>query len=321
MSFKQKFIQLQNLRYRKTILCTAGAMIVAVSLGLLLHSAQKKSIQFIQIEEETQKQPVTLNIAGKKYIVYTQGRTVGDVLQEQNIHVNPLDQVNPALNQPVSGNQTITLTRVTKRMESQLKTVAFNTQKKAEHTMMEGQTKVVQKGQPGKVLEGYEVVYTNGKPTGKKLITSKVIQPEKDQVVAIGTSRMVALSRGEESSRRAMMTDGTGNADFTPRKVLHVTMTAYSSDPASNGTTANDPARMITKSGTTLKEGRTIAVDPDVVPLGWWVYIEGYGFRRAEDTGGAIKGNRVDLYFTSEEDARNFGIREKKLYVIGPHKP
>ncbi|GJM83433.1 hypothetical protein HMSSN139_59290 [Paenibacillus sp. HMSSN-139] len=61
-------------------------------------------------------------------------------------------------------------------------------------------------------------------------------------------------------------------------------MTAYSAEEDGIGTR--------TASGTRVTEGRTIAVDKDVVPLGWWVYIEGIGFRKAEDTGGASMGIR-----------------------------
>ncbi|MNP19135.1 Cell wall-binding protein YocH precursor [compost metagenome] len=56
--------------------------------------------------------------------------------------------------------------------------------------------------------------------------------------------------------------------------------------------------------------------------MGWWVYIEGIGFRRAEDTGSAIKGNKIDVYFDSTSYANKFGTkRGYTVYVIGPKKP
>jgi 3D (Asp-Asp-Asp) domain-containing protein len=71
-----------------------------------------------------------------------------------------------------------------------------------------------------------------------------------------------------------------------------------------------------------VKEGRTIAVDPNVIPLGWWVYIEGIGFRRAEDKGSAIKGKKIDIYYDSEAKAERFGKKKGyTVYVIGPSKP
>ena len=69
-----------------------------------------------------------------------------------------------------------------------------------------------------------------------------------------------------------------------------------------------------TASGTIPKEGRTIAVDPAVIPLGSVVYIEGYGVRVAEDTGAYIKGDRMDLYVKDWDAAKEFG--RKKLQVV-----
>ena len=54
---------------------------------------------------------------------------------------------------------------------------------------------------------------------------------------------------------------------------------------------------------------KVIAVDPTVIPLGSKVYVEGYGNAIAEDTGGAIKGNRIDRFIPSEQDAINFGVK------------
>ena len=61
-------------------------------------------------------------------------------------------------------------------------------------------------------------------------------------------------------------------------------------------------------------EGRTSAVDPDIIPLGSVVYIEGYGVRIAEDTGAYIKGDRMDLYVEDWDVAKEFG--RKKLQVV-----
>ena len=66
-----------------------------------------------------------------------------------------------------------------------------------------------------------------------------------------------------------------------------------------------------TAMGTAAGEG-TVAVDPDVIPLGSRLYIT------AEDTGGSIQGERVDLFFWSESDCRAFGRRTAKVYVLAP---
>ena len=71
-----------------------------------------------------------------------------------------------------------------------------------------------------------------------------------------------------------------------------------------------------TASGTIPKEGRTIAVDPAVIPLGSVVYIEGYGVRVAEDTGAYIKGDRMDLYIEDWDAAKEFGRKKLRVVII-----
>lgn len=71
----------------------------------------------------------------------------------------------------------------------------------------------------------------------------------------------------------------------------------------------------ITRCGTRLRPG-VAAVDPDVIPLGTKLYVEGYGPAIAEDTGGAIKGNRIDLFFPSREEALIFGVKEVNVIIL-----
>lgn len=76
----------------------------------------------------------------------------------------------------------------------------------------------------------------------------------------------------------------------------------------------------ITATGTTATQGRTIAVDPSVIPYGSVVYFEGMdgciGGYVAEDCGGAIKGNRIDLFCEDHETALEWGVREMEVYTI-----
>lgn len=79
-------------------------------------------------------------------------------------------------------------------------------------------------------------------------------------------------------------------------------------------TAYNDPGG-ITASGTRTRVG-AVAVDPRVIPLGTRLYIEGYGYATAEDTGGAIKGNIIDLYMNSNSEVYNWGRRPVKVTIL-----
>ena len=70
----------------------------------------------------------------------------------------------------------------------------------------------------------------------------------------------------------------------------------------------------ITASGTKATEGRTIAVDPNVIPFGTEVIINGHTYI-AEDKGGAIKDNRIDVYFDSHQDALEFGVQYADVLI------
>lgn len=78
----------------------------------------------------------------------------------------------------------------------------------------------------------------------------------------------------------------------------------------------NGVAGAKTASGTTPTEGRTIAVDSSVIPLGSRVYIEGYGVFIAEDTGGAIKDNKIDVFVSSHDRAYELGVQYANIYLL-----
>ena len=86
--------------------------------------------------------------------------------------------------------------------------------------------------------------------------------------------------------------------------------TFYTDDIQSCGT-----ANGITSTGTHVSD-MTVAVDPEVIPMGSFIYIEGIGFRHAEDTGGAIDGKILDVYVDSRKEALELGIKQTKVYLI-----
>lgn len=94
------------------------------------------------------------------------------------------------------------------------------------------------------------------------------------------------------------------------KKVIDMTATAYGPGPEDNGKWGN-----LTYVGGTVKKG-VAAVDPNVIPMGTRLWIEGYGEAMAEDQGSAIKGNRIDLAFNTRPEALDYGIQKVKVYVM-----
>lgn len=70
----------------------------------------------------------------------------------------------------------------------------------------------------------------------------------------------------------------------------------------------------ITATGVKATAGRTIAVDPDVIPYGTELFIDGFTYR-AEDTGGSIKGNKLDIFFANHLEALEWGVREYEVFI------
>ena len=94
------------------------------------------------------------------------------------------------------------------------------------------------------------------------------------------------------------------------KRVLSMTATAYAPGYQDNGKWGN-----ATYMGGTVHYG-IAAVDPAVIPMGSRLWVEGYGKAVAEDQGGAIKGNRIDLAFNSPQEAADYGIKQVKVYVL-----
>ncbi|MFR4492602.1 MAG: 3D domain-containing protein, partial [Clostridium perfringens] len=130
------------------------------------------------------------------------------------------------------------------------------------------------------------------------VIQELVVKEPVNKEVVKGTKETQTLSRGGES--------------INFKKKLSVKSTAYNHPLGS--------AEAYTASGMhVLRDPNgysTIAVDPSVIPLGTKLYVEGYGYAIAADTGGAIKGNRVDLFFNTEAEASNWGVRNLDVYIL-----
>ena len=208
-------------------------------------------------------------------------KTVGEALKEEGIKLSKLDIVEPGLKKPVKNGMTIVVKRVVVEKEVVEEVIKFKTIKKEDPTMNEGKKKVVQEGKNGKAKVTYRVTYIDGKEAKRKKIKSEVITPKKNKIVKIGTRVTI---------------DG-----FAYSRKLVVKAYSYTG----GGRTAM---------GTRARVGE-IAVDPNVIPLGSKVYIEGVGVRYAEDTGGNIKGNTIDIYMNTMSECRNWGVRYVTIYI------
>ncbi|WP_434748621.1 ubiquitin-like domain-containing protein [Paenibacillus amylolyticus] len=279
--------------------------------------------------------PVNITADGDTKTLYTTDSSVQDVIQQSGIEVANHDKVYPALGTAIKAEMKIRVVRVTKHTVDVKQPIAYKVVKTADSSLFQGDNRVVVKGKEGTIVQHIEKVFQDGELVSKKVVGKTVAANRVDKVIAVGTkakpvvkepevqlvsaktstaAKTVTMNSKKTSASGSKLITVSGNS-FKYSKVLkNVSMTAYSSEEPGIGTK--------TASGTRVTEGRTIAVDPKVIPIGWWVYIEGLGFRRAEDTGGAIKGNKIDVYYDSVKHALNFGRKKgKTVYVIGPVKP
>lgn len=161
--------------------------------------------------------------------------------------------------------------------------------------------------------------------------TTEDIQAAKDQLAEEARAAEEAAKAAAEAAAAAARLNTLRTAAVTPHAISKSSALKADSVIRENArklgsfrlsfycpcATCNGRSDAKTKIGTRMAEGRTIAVDSRIIPLGSRVYIDGYGIFIAEDTGGAIKGNRIDVCVSSHSRAYQFGIDHADVYLIG----
>lgn len=239
--------------------------------------------------------PVTLIIGGNLVESMTAADTVGEMLQELALTPGVNDSVSVDLAAPIQASMAIKIVHRTEQAEIVREEIPFEVVRESDRTMMIGETKDLQAGANG-IKEIRKVTYyEDGEPVGTEIVEETVVAEPVDRIVAYGT--MGVVSRGGQNYRyTAQMTmESTG---YTAGK---------ESNPNGNG---------LTYTGVRAVRG-VVAVDPRVIPLGTWVYVEGYGPAVAADIGGAIKGYKIDLCFDALSEALYWGRRSVSVYILG----
>lgn len=208
-------------------------------------------------------------------------KTVGEALEDKGYKIGKKDIVTPSVETPLTDGANITVQRVKVKKITVKEKVPFNKVTQNDTAMNEGESKLLTEGKNGRDKVVYEVTYIDGKEAARTEISRETIKPAVDEVTAVGTR---INYNGKSYSRKLVVK-------------------AYSY--TGGGTTAM---------GTRARVGE-IAVDPRVIPLGTNVYIEGVGARRAEDTGGNIKGNTIDIYMDTQAECIRWGVRYVTIYI------
>ena len=218
-------------------------------------------------------------VAGKhRDTIVTSVSNIAALLQSQNIRLGKYDSVTPALTESVPADGTVRIDHFLAWQRIEHRIIAMPTINRVDVSLRPGASKVVTKGQPGMIDVLVSFTQHDDGNVKARAIGSRVVRKPRARVVDVGAAESIQM-----------------------------VATAYT--PYCTGCSG------ITASGRPAGHG-IVAVDPRVIPLGTRLYIPGYGYAIAGDTGGAIVGYRIDLGYTSYRDAMQFGRRAVTVYRL-----
>ncbi len=242
---------------------------------------------------------VTLSIDNRnddKLIVSVPSVELGKVLEKQNITLDETCVVNHPLDTVVYEGMEVVIDSITYESYEVSTEIPFETKIVECQTVPKGTKSVLKKGQNGTMVSTYRKKIVNGVCESEELVNQVTATQPTAEVVQLGVG---GSFKGKDGK--------TYNYSY----YIDVTATCYGKADGSGD---------ITASGTPAREG-VIAVDPRVIKLGTKCYVTGnyrdLGVCYAEDTGGAIKGNRIDVYLNGTlEELLQFGRRSMRVYIL-----
>lgn len=267
--------------------------------------------------------PVTLECNGSTFEIDVIGTTVADALVSAGLDPSIGVHVTPPVDAALSEDMTITADELFMRVTREETAVPFEIVEEEDPTLLAGQRKIVRKGVPGEAIRIYEVLVVGDEETTRSVKAEQVLLHPVSQVVAVGTRvPVIARRTATVPPKRPVITGGADPSAAAPEAgdTLRVVATAYTPwDPGCGGISVIDRklARWNVPDGWGI-----VAVDTSVIKMGTKLYVPGYGYAVAADTGGAISGNKIDVCYwaggssVAKAAARAWGRRTVTITIV-----
>lgn len=244
----------------------------------------------------------TLTIGEEKTEIKSVYVKTSDILKDIEFKLGEKDYTYPSLDSNVRHNGEIKIIKVKESIEEIEEAIPFKEQTKDSNKIDKGSSKVVQEGKEGLQKSKVKKVYENGELVSEEVLSKEILKEPVHKITHNGT--------------RVKPTVKTAEGTIDVKKTITMNATAYDDSPQSQGKWVGTTAI-----GVKPRVG-IVAVDPRVIPLGTKLYVESldgsedYGYCLAGDTGGAIKGNRIDLFFNTRSEVRSFGRQQVKVHIL-----
>ena len=285
-------VRLSYARAKRTLLAALSALLLVAAV----FPPELTSAAYREQPAQPERIGVLLSVDGTlRRVMAYEGDTVDELLTARRIELGDRDEVVPARDTALYDGISVAVVRTEVETVTVDETVPMERELIPNEYMPRGTEVILSPGSEGLNQVTYRVVRRGGREIERTLLSTVTVTAAVPEQVEYGPGGTIITPDGQtiEWSHKI---DGQA--------------TAY---------TTEGRRWKITRSGTTARVG-AIAVDPKTIPLGSVVYVEGngwvYGLCSCEDTGGAIKGNIIDLFFNTEHECWQFGRRNCTIYVI-----
>lgn len=241
---------------------------------------------------------LTVTVDGQDIQVVSAEDNIATMLELEGVQLNEDDKVLPSKEAELYEDMEVEVIRVETKEVNDIVPIAFETSVTNDDTLIDTYMRVTKEGQIGEKEVKSKVVYENGEEVSRTVLEEVVLKEPVNKEVIQGTLKTLSVNRGGNS------------LNYT--KKINCKATAYS--PINGATTAYTYSGM--KATRNPNGYSTIAVDPRVIPLGTKVYVDGYGYAIAADTGSSVKGNFIDVFFNTYNEACNWGLKYVDVYIL-----
>ncbi len=204
-----------------------------------------------------------------------------------------------------SATEEIVLEDVSVREEKVIEELAYDTVYMFDDQLLQGKVEIEQKG----VMGLKEVTFTISEVDGE--VIEKAVTGE--AILSFPVTRIIKQGTKEHETKEVEIIEEHDMLGAVKKLVMNAS--AYTLNKSSTGKNPGSPGYGITASGMRAQHG-IVAVDPNVIPLGTKLYIDGYGYAVAGDTGGSIKGNKIDLFYNTQNECVEFGRKDINVYIL-----